>query len=74
MGKRPYGYWMVERRLKQRPGGEVGELRAIRQFELYRNAEEKAYVEQRLAEIMKNIRTRRVSSQDAPGLPEAPAA
>jgi hypothetical protein len=71
MGKRPYAYWMVERRLNQRPAGEAGELRAIRQFELYRDAEEKAYVEQRLAEIMEGIRTRRAGARDALGLPEA---
>ena len=60
-GRRPWGFWMVERRLKHRPGGEVGELRAIRQFELYRDEEERVYVEQRLAEIMEGIRTRRGS-------------
>ena len=73
-GKRPYAFWMVERRLKQRPGGEVGELRAIRQFELYRDEEERAYVERRLAEIMAGIRTRRASPQAAPGWPKIPRA
>ena len=51
MGKRPYAFWMVERRLAQRPAGEAGELRAIRTLGCYRDAEEQEFVHRRLREI-----------------------
>ena len=50
-GKPPYGYWMVEKRLKQRPAGEAGELRLIKQLDLYRDHAEREFVQKRLAII-----------------------
>ena len=42
---------MVERRFERRPSGELGELRAISQLCLYRDAAEAEYVERRLREL-----------------------
>ena len=56
-GRRPYGYWMVERRLNQRPAGEAGELRLIRQLDLYRDAAKKEFVQKRLAVITAELRS-----------------
>ena len=50
-GRRPWGYWMLERRFRQRPAGELGELRAISQLCLYRDAAEVEYVERRMREL-----------------------
>ena len=50
-GRRPWAYWMVERRFERRPSGELGELRAISQLCLYRDAAEVEYVERRLREL-----------------------
>ena len=58
MGKRPYAFWMVERRLNQRPAGEAGELRLIKQLDLYRDAAEKEFVQKRLAVITGELRSR----------------
>jgi hypothetical protein len=59
VGRRPWGYWLLEKGLKCKPAGEASELRLIRQLDLYRDADEKAYVEQRLGEIVQGIRDRR---------------
>ena len=50
-GRRPWGYWMVERRLKTRPAGELGELRVIRSQELWRDDGERELVLRRLSEL-----------------------
>ena len=44
-------FWMVERRLNQRPAGEAGELRLIKQLDLYRDDAEKDFVLKGLLEI-----------------------
>ena len=64
-GRRPYGYWLVERRLKAQPAGEAGELRAIRDLELYRDDAEREYVHRRLAEITAELRAGRHLSRVA---------
>ena len=56
-GKPPYGYWMVEKRLKQRPAGEAGELRLIKQLDLYRDHAEREFVQKRLAIITAELRS-----------------
>ena len=48
---RPWADWILQRRFKQRPPGELGELRAISQLCLYRDAAEVEYVERRLREL-----------------------
>ena len=58
-GRRPFGYWMVERRLKQKPPGELGQLRAIRTLNLYRSDAERRYVLRRIAEIAQGMHSRR---------------
>lgn len=59
LGRRPYGFWMIEKRLKQRPAGELGELRAIRTLGLYRSDAERRYVLKRIGEIMETMHARR---------------
>ena len=56
-GRRPWGFWMVERRLAQRPAGEAGELRLIKQFDLYRDDAEREFVQKRLAVITAKLRS-----------------
>ena len=58
-GRRPWGYWMVERWLKQRPAGEAGELRAIRTLQAYRDDTEREIVCRRLSEITEELNARR---------------
>lgn len=65
-GRRPWGFWMVERRLRQHPAGEIGQLRAIRDLEIYRDEAEKAYVLERLGEITAGIRAARELPRSAP--------
>jgi hypothetical protein len=57
MGKRPWAFWMIERGLSHQPQGERGELRLIRQFDLYRDDAEKEFVQKRLAEITAELRS-----------------
>jgi hypothetical protein len=57
-GRRPWGLWLLQIGVKQRPT-EAGELKLIRQLELYRDEKERAYVEQRLEELVRLQRTRR---------------
>ena len=57
MGKRPWGFWMVERGLTHQPQGERGELRLIRQLDLYRDAAEREFVQKRLAVITAELRS-----------------
>ena len=64
-GRRPWGYWMVERWLKQRPAGEAGELRMIRTLEAYRDDAEREYVRRRLSEITAELRAGRQLSRVA---------
>jgi hypothetical protein len=56
-GKRPWAFWMIERGLSHQPAGERGELRLIRQFDLYRSDSEKEFVRKRLAEITAELRS-----------------
>jgi hypothetical protein len=64
-GKRPWGYWLIEKRLKQRPAGEAGELRTIRMLGCYRNDAERRYVLRRLSEITEAMHQRRHLSRVA---------
>jgi hypothetical protein len=57
MGKRPWAYWMIERGLSHLPAGERGELRLIRQFDLYRDDAEREFVQKRLAVITATLRS-----------------
>ena len=50
MGKRPYAFWMVERRLTQRLAGERAELKMLLELDLCRDSAERAHCEQRLGE------------------------
>ena len=56
-GRRPWAFWMIERGLSHLPAGERGELRLIRQFELYRDDAERRYVLERLAVITAELRS-----------------
>lgn len=58
-GRRPWGFWMVERRLRQHPAGEIGQLRAIRDLEIYRSEEEMEFVLRRLEELKAKVRADR---------------
>ena len=64
-GRRPWAYWSLEKGMKFKPTGEAGELRLIRQLELYRDDAEQAYVERRLAEINEEMHARRHFSRVA---------
>ena len=57
MGKRPWGYWMIERGLSHLPAGEAGELRLIKQLDLYRDDAEQEFVQKRLAVISAKLRS-----------------
>jgi hypothetical protein len=57
MGKRPWGYWMIEQGLSHHPMGERGELRLIKQLDLYRDEAERRYVLERLAVITAELRS-----------------
>ena len=57
MGKRPWAFWMIERGLSHQPQGERGELRLIKQLDLYRDAAEKEFVQKRLAVITAKLRS-----------------
>ena len=57
MGKRPWAFWMIEQGLSHQPQGERGELRLIRQFDLYRDDAEKEFVRKRLAIITAELRS-----------------
>ena len=48
---------MIERGLIHLPAGERGELRLIRQFELYRDDAEREFVRKRLAVITAELRS-----------------
>jgi hypothetical protein len=54
-GRRPWAFWMLERRLKQRPAGEAGELRTIRTLNCYRDNAERELVCRRLAAITEEL-------------------
>ena len=72
MGKRPWGYWMIEQGLSHQPQGERGELRLIKQLDLYRDDAEKEFVQKRLAVITAELRShwhRRVAKVQAAHAP-----
>ena len=50
MGRRPWAFWMIERGLSHQPPGEAGQLRLIKQLDLYRDDAEKEFVRKRLAD------------------------
>ena len=50
-GRRCWAYWMIERGLSHQPAGERGELRLIKQLDLYRDDAEREFVRKRLAVI-----------------------
>ena len=51
MGKRPWGFWMIEQGLSHQPAGDAGELRAIKNLGLYRSDAEREFVQKRAAEL-----------------------
>ena len=57
-GTRPWAFWRFQPGVLM-PAGEVGELRAIKKLELYRDESERLYVERRLEELVRLQRTRR---------------
>ena len=57
MGKRPWAFWMIERGLSHLPAGERGELRLIKQLDLYRDDAEQEFVRKRLAVITAKLRS-----------------
>ena len=57
-GSRPWAFWRIELGILK-PAGEAGELRAIKKLELYRDGDERAYVDRRLEEITADIRAAR---------------
>ena len=57
MGKRPWGYWLIEQGLKHHPAGEAGELRLDQQLDLYRDDAEREFVQKRLAVITAELRS-----------------
>ena len=57
LGHRPWAYWLIEQGLEQRPAGEAGELRMIRKLDLDRDADEKEFVQKRLAVITAELRS-----------------
>ena len=62
-GCRPWAFWRLQLGILK-PAGEVGQLRLIRKLELYRDEDERTYVERRLAEITANIRAARELRQE----------
>jgi hypothetical protein len=56
-GRRCWAFWMIELGLSHQPAGERGELRLIRQLEIYRDDAEKEFVQKRLAEITADLRS-----------------
>jgi hypothetical protein len=50
-GKRPWGFWALEKRLKPTPISERAQLQAIRNLDCYRNNAEREHVHQRLVAI-----------------------
>ena len=62
-GCRPWAFWRIQLGIPK-PAGEVGELRTIKKFELYRDEAEKAYVLERLEEITAGIRAARELRQE----------
>ena len=57
-GCRPWALWRIQLGIPT-PAGEAGELRAIKKLELYRDEDERAYVDRRLEEITADIRAAR---------------
>ena len=51
MGKRCWAFWMIEKGLAHLPAGERGELKLIREVDLYRDDAEREHVHRRLSEI-----------------------
>jgi hypothetical protein len=64
-GKRPWAFWMLDKHFRQRPAGEIGELRAIRTLQAYRDDTEREIVCRRLATIAEEMHTRRHLSRVA---------
>ena len=71
-GRRPWAFWKLERRFRARPAGELGELRAIAQLNLYRDAREAEHVERRLRELgrARNAGRRMVAAVKRAGRPK----
>ena len=71
-GRRPWAFWKLERRFRSRPAGELGELRAIAQLNLYRDAREAEHVERRLRELgrARNAGRRMVAAVKRAGRPK----
>ena len=49
LGRRCWAFWMIEQGLKHQPSGERGELKLIKQLDLYRDDAEKEFVQRRLS-------------------------
>ena len=57
LGRRCWAFWMIEQGLKHQPSGERGELKLIKQLDLYRDDAEKEFVQRRLSEITAELRS-----------------
>ena len=57
MGWRCWGFWQIEMGLLHQPAGEAGELRLIKQLDLYRDEAEREFVQKRLAVITAELRS-----------------
>jgi hypothetical protein len=55
-GRRPWGFWMLERRFKQTPRTDIDQARAIRTLQLYANDAERAIVLRRLDAVVQHRR------------------
>ena len=62
-GTRPWALWRIELGI-QKPAGEAGQLRLIKRLALYRDEDERAYVDRRLEEITAGIRATRQLRQE----------
>jgi hypothetical protein len=55
-GRRPWGFWAIEKRFKIVPLGDIAQARAIRTLGIYRDDAEKALVHRRLDAVMQHRR------------------
>jgi hypothetical protein len=55
-GTRPWAFWRIQLGIPK-PAGEAGELRLIKQLDLYRDDAEREFVQKRLALITAELRS-----------------
>jgi hypothetical protein len=58
-GRRPWAFWVIEKRFKQVPHNDVDQARAIRTLGIYANDAEKAIVHRRLDAVVQARRQMR---------------